>query len=113
MVYLYLFIAIFLEVVAAIATRYTEGFTAPLPTAITILFAVSSYFIFSLSLKHGMNIGIGYAIWSGVGVVSVAVIGAILLGDTLTFIQIGGIILILIGLASVQLAGVKEDTGKL
>jgi small multidrug resistance pump len=112
MAYLYLFTAIFLEVAAAIATRYTEGFTVPLPTTITIIFAVFSYFIFSLSLKHGMDIGIGYAIWSGVGVLSVALIGATLLGDTLTFIQIGGVILIIIGLAAVQLRGETEGTEK-
>ncbi len=46
MAYVYLFIAIFLEVIAAITTRFTDSFTAPLPTAVTVIFAVSSYFIF-------------------------------------------------------------------
>ncbi|MCK0471665.1 multidrug efflux SMR transporter [Halalkalibacter sp. APA_J-10(15)] len=112
MAHFYLLTAIFLEIAAAIASRYTEGFTAPLPTTITIVFAVTSYYIFSLSLKHGMNIGIGYAIWSGVGVLTIALIGATLLGDTLTTIQIIGIILIIIGLFCVQLAGKAEDTEK-
>lgn len=109
MAYLYLFTAIALEVAAAIATRYTEGFTAPLPTAVTVIFAVSSYFIFSLSLKHGMTIAVGYAIWSGVGVTSVAIVGAVLFGDLLTTIQLGGIVLIIGGLAAVQLAGNVKD----
>ncbi|WP_096186409.1 DMT family transporter [Evansella halocellulosilytica] len=109
MAFLYLLTAIFLEITAAIATRYSEGFTAPLPTTISVLFAVSSYFVFSLSLKHGMNIGIGYAIWSGVGVLTVALLGATLLGDALTTIQIGGIMIIIIGLACVQLAGEAKN----
>ncbi len=107
--YIYLFLAIFLEIIAAIATRYTDGFTILLPTAITVLFAATSYYIFSLSLKHGMNIGLGYAIWSGVGVLSVALIGATFLGDPLSLLQIGGIILIIAGLWFVQLTEKKGD----
>jgi len=105
MAYFYLLAAIFLEIIAAIATRYSEGFTVLLPTIIAILFAVSSYFLFSLSLKHGMNIGLGYAIWSGLGVLSVAIIGVTILGDSLTLMQIAGIILVIIGLGAVQLTG--------
>jgi len=110
--YFYLLLAIALEVIAAIATRFTEGFTVPLPTAITVLFAVSSYFIFSLSLKHGMNIGLGYAIWSGVGVLSVALIGVTLLGDRLSLLQIAGIIIIIAGLMIVQLAGKQQNAAE-
>lgn len=113
MAYFYLLLAIFLEIVAAIITRYTEGFTVPFPTAITVFFAVSSYFIFSLSLKHGMNIGLGYAIWSGIGVLSVALIGVTVLGDSLSLIQMAGIILIIAGLMIVQLTGKKEDGKKI
>lgn len=112
MAYVYLFIAIFLEVVAAIAARYTEGFTVLIPSVITVLFAVSSYAIFSFSLKHGMNVGIGYAIWSGVGVLSVALIGATVLSDPLTLVQAAGIIMIIAGLLFVQLAGKQEESAK-
>lgn len=101
--------AIFLEVVAAIAARYTQGFTVPFPTILTVVFALTSYFIFSLSLKHGMNIGIGYAIWSGLGVLTVALISAGWLGDTFTMVQIAGIVLIIVGLAVVQLGGKPES----
>lgn len=110
--YFYLLLAIFLEIVAAIFTRYTEGFTLPLPTATTVLSAVSSYFIFSLSLKHGMKISLGYAIWSGLGVLVVALIGVTVLGDSLSLLQIAGILLIIVGLMIVQLKGANQDTSK-
>lgn len=103
MAYLYLFIAIFLETTAAITTRFTHQFTVLVPTLVTILFAVSSYIVFSWSLKRGMNIGIGYAIWAGVGVLSVALIGVTLLDDPLTWVQMGGVLLVIGGLAAVQL----------
>ncbi|GAA0364819.1 DMT family transporter [Bacillus horti] len=110
MAYLYLLTAIFLEIIAALAARFSEGFTAPFPTIITIVFAVSSYFTFSLSLKNGMTIGVGYAIWSGVGVLSVALIGVQFLGDTLTLIQISGIILIIIGIVAIQVETATPET---
>ncbi|WP_181350436.1 multidrug efflux SMR transporter [Thalassobacillus sp. CUG 92003] len=109
MAYLYLFIAVFLETAAAITTRFTDGFTVLLPTAITVVFSVSSYIIFSLSLKRGMNIGIGYAIWAGIGVLSVVLIGSVFLNDVLTLIQIGGVILVISGLAAIQLGGDTEE----
>ena len=108
--YLYLFIAIALEIIAAIATRYSEGFTIFIPTTITLLFAILSYFIFSLSLKSGMNIGIGYAIWSGAGVLLVALLGATFLAEQLTLIQIAGVLLIIVGLIAVQITGKNEPT---
>ncbi|MDY7221339.1 SMR family transporter [Halalkalibacterium halodurans] len=108
MSYVYLFLAIFLEVTAAIATRFSEGFTRPSISAVVVVFAVASYVLFSLSLKHGMNIGIGYTIWSGVGVLTVALIGVVFLDDFLTIIQMGGIVLIMIGLGAVQLGGEKR-----
>lgn len=103
MAYLYLFIAIFLETTAAITTRFTNQFTVLVPTLVTIVFAVSSYIVFSWSLKRGMNIGIGYAIWAGVGVLSVAFIGVAFLNDPLTWVQIAGVLLVISGLAAVQL----------
>lgn len=109
MAYLYLFIAIFLETTAAVTARFTDRFTALVPTMVTVVFAVTSYMMFSLSLKRGMNIGMGYAIWAGVGVLSVALIGATFLRDPLTWMQMAGVLLVIAGLAAVQLGGKKES----
>lgn len=108
MAYIYLFIAIFLETTAAVTARFTDQFTALVPTMVTVVFAVTSYIMFSLSLKHGMNIGMGYAIWAGVGVLSVALIGVTFLRDPLTWMQMLGVFLVITGLAAVQLGGKKE-----
>lgn len=105
MAYLYLFVAIFLETTAAVTTRFTDRFTVLIPTIITIFFAVSSYIMFSLSLKRGMNIGFGYAVWAGIGVLSVALIGVTFLNDPLTGTQMIGVLLVIAGLVAVQLGG--------
>lgn len=105
MAYLYLFVAIFLETTAAVTTRFTDRFTVLVPTIITIFFAVSSYIMFSLSLKRGMNIGFGYAVWAGIGVLSVALIGVTFLNDPLTGTQMIGVLLVIAGLVAVQLGG--------
>jgi small multidrug resistance pump len=105
MAYLYFFVAIFLETTAAVTTRFTDRFTVLVPTIITIFFAVSSYIMFSLSLKRGMNIGFGYAVWAGIGVLSVALIGVTFLNDPLTGTQMIGVLLVIAGLVAVQLGG--------
>jgi len=64
-----------------------------------------SYFFFSLTQKHGMGIGKGYALWAGLGVFAVMVIGIVFLNENLSFLQIGGVVLVIGGLTALQLGG--------
>ena len=76
MAYLYLSIAILAEVIATSALKASEEFTKLYPSLIVIVgYAVAFYFM-SLVLRS-IPIGITYAVWSGVGIVLVAVVGAI------------------------------------
>ena len=105
MAYLFLILAVFLEVLGSVTTYYTNGFTSPLPTALVLISVLSSYVLFSLSQKHGMDTGKGYALWAGLGVFAVTVIGVVFLGDFLTFLQVVGVILVIGGLTALQLGG--------
>lgn len=105
MAYLFLALAILCEVIGAIASTYAEGFKKTIPSMIVTLAIIASYYFFAVSLQYGMNIGIGYAIWAGVGVLSVAFIGAMFLKDSLTIWQMGGVLLVIGGLTAVQLGG--------
>lgn len=84
-------------------TNYTNGFTAPLPTTIVISSVLTSYFFFSLCQKYGMGIGKSYALWAGLGVLSVTIIGFVFFNEGLTLFQISGVFLILGGIAALQL----------
>ena len=109
MAYIFLIVAVFLEVLGSIMTYYTDGFTALLPTAIVIISILSSYFFFSRNQKHGMEIGKGYALWAGLGVFLVTVIGIVLLDEVLTHLQIAGVLLVIGGLTALQLGGTPKS----
>lgn len=66
---------------------------------------VGAYYLLALVLKQGMGIGVAYGIWAALGVTLVAVVGAVFLGDTLTGVQILGIVLVIGGVLSLELGG--------
>jgi small multidrug resistance pump len=76
MAYLYLMIAIVAEVIGTSMLKASEGFTKLVPSLIFVVgYGVAFYFL-SLILRT-IPVGITYAIWSGVGIVLIALVGAI------------------------------------
>jgi small multidrug resistance pump len=76
MAYVYLAIAILAEVMATTAMKATESFTKPLPSVLVIAgYGIAFYFL-ALCLKS-MSVGVAYALWSGMGVVLVAILAAV------------------------------------
>ena len=73
--YLFLALAIIAEVVATTSLKATEEFTKIVPTIIMIVAYLVSFYFMTLVLKF-IPLGITYAIWSGVGIVLVAIVGA-------------------------------------
>ncbi|MEU5854629.1 DMT family transporter [Nocardiopsis dassonvillei] len=92
-----------LEVVGALATRYSDGFTRLPPTALTVASALGAYYLFSLALLEGLDLGFAYAVWAAAGVVAVTLAGSLLLGDRLTRTQSAGIGLATLGVVLLQL----------
>lgn len=100
--YLYLGIAIVAEVVATSALKASEGFTRTGPSLIVAIgYGVAFYFL-SLVLKT-VPMGVAYAVWSGVGIVLIAVIGWLLMKQPLDLPALLGIGLIVAGVAVIQL----------
>lgn len=104
MVYLLLVLAIAAEVVATSVLPRTQGFTLLLPSVV----AVSGYGFAAFLLAHvvrSMPVGIAYAIWAGVGTLTVVVIGATFLRQPISAWQAAGIGLIVGGVVLVNLGG--------
>lgn len=80
MAWLYLFIAGLFEIGWAIGLKYTEGFTRPVPSLLTLLCMIISFAFVGLALKT-LPVGTAYAIWTGIGAVGTALLGMWLLGD--------------------------------
>ncbi|WP_121965598.1 multidrug efflux SMR transporter [Myroides sp. N17-2] len=103
MKYIFLLGAIIAEVLGAIATRQSNGFTKIIPTIIAVLGVVGAYYLLSLSLKSGMPIGIAYGIWAALGITILAILGIFLFKETLTLVQLLGIVLIISGVLALEL----------
>lgn len=81
MAWFLLIVAGLLEAAWAIGLKYTEGFTKPLPSILTIAGIVASMFLLSVSAKT-LPIGTAYAVWVGIGAFGAAVLGIFLLGES-------------------------------
>ena len=99
-----LIIAGLLEVVWAVGLKYTEGFTRPLPTVLTVLSMVVSLGLLGLALRDH-PVGTAYAVWTGVGAVGTAALGIMLFGDPATLPRLASIGLIVAGIAGLKLVG--------
>jgi len=94
--YAFLAIAIVAEVIATSFLKASSGFTRWMPTLVTIAgYAVAFYFL-SLTLAT-LSTGIAYAIWSGVGIVLISLIGWVAFGQSLDAPAMLGIALIIAG----------------
>ncbi|WP_172674400.1 multidrug efflux SMR transporter [Persicobacter sp. CCB-QB2] len=94
--WIFLTISIISEVIGTSAMNASEGFTKPLPSIITAVgYGVAFYFL-SMTLKE-INVSVAYAIWSGAGIVLLAIIGYFWLGQQLDLASIIGIGFIIAG----------------
>ncbi|MEV6809041.1 MULTISPECIES: multidrug efflux SMR transporter [unclassified Streptomyces] len=105
--YLLLAGAIAAEVTATTAMKYSEGFSRLWPSLVTIVGYVVSFALLAQTLKS-VQIGTAYAIWSGVGTAAVAVLGLLLFGEGLSPAKVAGIVLIIGGVAVLNLGGASH-----
>ncbi|NLD69065.1 MAG: QacE family quaternary ammonium compound efflux SMR transporter [Limnobacter sp.] len=99
--WLYLGTAIVAEVIGTSFLKSSEGFTRLLPSLIVLVSYAAAFYLLSLTLKT-LPVGIAYAVWSGVGVALIAVIGAVVFGQTLDLAGILGIALIVAGVVVIN-----------
>lgn len=92
----YLAIAIVSEVVATSALKAADGFTRWSPSLLVVVGYASAFYFLSLTLRT-IPLGVAYAIWSGVGVVLVSIIGWVIYHQSLDTASIVGIALIVVG----------------
>ncbi len=94
--------AIVSEVAATLSLRASAGFTRLVPTVILVIGYGFAFYALSQALKLGMNVGVAYAVWSAIGVALIAIIGALFLHESLSPVQIGGLVLIIAGVVALE-----------
>jgi quaternary ammonium compound-resistance protein SugE len=102
MAWLWLILAGLLEIVWATGLKYTDGFTRLTPSAIVVVAMVGSVYFLALAVRT-IPIGTGYAVWTGIGAVGVAILGMVLFGEPKTLLRIASILLIVAGIVGLKL----------
>jgi small multidrug resistance pump len=96
MPYLYLALAIIAEVAATSALKASEGFTRTLPSVVVIVGYAIAFYLLSLTLRS-IAVGVVYAIWSGVGMALISLVGVFYYKQMLDATALVGIGLIVVG----------------
>jgi len=96
--YLFLAVAIVAEVIATSALKASDGFRNPLPSLLVVAGYALAFYFLSLVLKT-IPVGVAYAIWAGMGIVLIAVTGALVFSQIPDGPAIIGMGLILSGVA--------------
>lgn len=102
MAWIYLVIAGLFEVVWAVGLKYTEGFTRPVPSLLTVAAMVVS-FVFLAQAMRVLPVGTAYAVWTGIGAVGTAIMGIILFSESMAAGRIVSILLVVLGLIGLKL----------
>jgi len=103
MPYVLLVLAIVSEIVATSALKASYGMTRLGPSLVVVVGYALAFFLLSHTLKS-MPVGFVYAVWSGVGIVGVAILGVWLFGEAMTPAKIAGMVLIVLGVGLLETA---------
>lgn len=101
--WVFLFIAGFSEIIFALSLKYNEGFTKLCPSIVTMISGGASFYLLMLAIKT-LPLGTAYAIWTGMGAVGVAILGIFLFKESVDWIRIVSICLIVIGIIGLKLS---------
>lgn len=104
--WIFLLLAGFFEICFTIALKYSQGFSKIIPSIITVIFIVLSFFSVAQSMKT-IPIGTAYAVWAGIGAAGAVSCGIVFFGDSYHIIRIISIILIIMGIVGLKLAHVE------
>ncbi|MEN5209520.1 quaternary ammonium compound efflux SMR transporter SugE [Stenotrophomonas terrae] len=103
MAWIYLVIAGALEIVWALAMKQSHGFTKLVPSIVTIVGMIASFWLLALAMRT-LPLGTAYTIWTGIGAVGAFIIGIVFLGEQISAMRIGAAVLIVSGLVLMKLS---------
>ena len=98
-----LMVAIVFEIAGTTFMKLSEGFTRTGPSLALFACYAVSFAALTLALRF-VDIGVAYAIWSGVGTAAIAAIGMIAFGEPFTVVRVFWIGVIVVGVVGLQLS---------
>ena len=104
-----LLLAAGLEIVFALATGASDGFTVLWPSLLAIVAVVGSIYFLTQALKT-LDVGVGYTVWTGIGSVGTVIMGFVIFGEALSLAEIACFVLIIGGVIGLQQSDRKPKT---
>lgn len=104
MAWVFLLLAGLLEIGWAVGLKYSQGFTRPGITLLTVLTMIASFLLLAQALKT-IPVGTGYAVWTGIGAAGTAIVGMLLLGEPREAGRLACLVLILAGVTGLKILG--------
>ena len=102
MEWIHLFIAGIFEISWAIGLKYSHGFTQIIPSVITVICMILSFYFLALALKN-LPLGTAYAVWTGIGTLGTVILGIVLFKEPATAMRLFCILLIMSGITGLKL----------
>ena len=103
MAWIILVIAGLFEVAWAVGLKYTEGFTRPVPTILTVAAMGLSLWLLGIAMKS-LPVGTAYSVWVGVGAAGTVILGIVLFQEPANAGRLASVGLIIAGIVGLKLA---------
>lgn len=103
MAWVYLVVAILLEVVGTVFMKISEGFTKMVPSVFMFVFYIFSLASLTMALKT-IPVSLAYALWAGIGTATIAMIGFIFFKEMVTPLRVIALLLIVLGVVLLNIA---------
>lgn len=104
MSWIYLVVAVLLEVSGTTCMKLSEGFTRIVPSIAMFVFYGLSLGSLTMALRE-LRVSVAYAVWSGLGTAAIAAIGIFWFKEPVTATKVGSLVLIIVGVVGLNLAG--------
>ncbi|MCF2826738.1 MULTISPECIES: DMT family transporter [unclassified Pseudoalteromonas] len=92
-----------LEVVWAIGLKFTNGFTKPVPSIITLVAMAASFYFLSVALRT-LPLSVAYSVWVGIGMLGSIIVGFVYFKEPLSSLKLLSLLLIVIGIIGLKLS---------
>ena len=102
MAWAYLTVAGLFEIGWAVGLKYSDGFSKPVPSLLTVAAMAMSIWLLSVAMKT-IPVGTAYAVWTGIGAVGVAILGMVLFSESRDILRIACLFLIIAGIVGLKL----------
>jgi small multidrug resistance pump len=108
MSWMWLYLAIVLEVAATVCMKLSDGCSRAIPSVLMVLFYGISFFPTVMALRR-LDVGMAYAVWSAVGTTLITIIGMVLFKEQMSPAKMAALGIIIFGVVMLNLSGTREE----